>query len=300
MDSFVSVYSGARRSGKTMTMSIRAVNHLLMGEKVWSNYPIRFDWCDENGELTEYKSESLEIEDLITFRQDIRNGVICLDELNLWASARGHASMVNRLLNNWLQLLGHRFLSLYIAIQVVGSLDVFFRQQIDQVTECYDMHYRYRNIPKGVLIYEESTDWSGVFTGRPLYGNRWGTPEWQRNTKTMYLHTRPFWGIYNSWSEVDILKAMTQYRVEREVKVIGRDATGNAVISEDMPVEKRIKMLTDAVMNDNPGGAVLTPGDMIQQLAAFNIKGSMKRMDKYLFDAGWTPNPQTGEYYLGT
>ncbi len=168
-ESNVIVWHGGRGSGKTMSMSVEGYYALLNGDTVWANYPIAFGFRWPQQGVRFYRAQPIAIEDLITFKPEICRGKILLDELNLWASNRGHASMVNRLLNSWLQLIRKRELSLEITTQNFMSLDLMIRWQCDISILCSDNHFRYRHTPPGASIGQLITDESGIMTSQPLF-----------------------------------------------------------------------------------------------------------------------------------
>ena len=283
--SYVELYLGGRGSGKTLSMSVQALLDMLNGKQCWANYPIRFKYRSSDGVVTEFSSHKLEIEDLITFKPDIRDGVICLDELNLWASSRGSMSVVNRLLNSWIQLIRKRKLDIYIACQLLNTLDRIFRDQCDVVIECFDMSHKFRSLPEGALIYHTITDWSGLFTGRPIM--KWDNLEERgRNTRYRYLNARRFWGIYDSWTEFDILQALTQYQVKREVRVI--DQAGNALTFEPAPNidmgNERLGVLRDWLKQTYPGG--ISREDMAKGLREGGYGNTPSEIKKVIWELG--------------
>lgn len=288
-DVFVVIYTGGRGSGKTMSMSVEALIKMVQGQNCWANYPIAADIIMHDGEIRHFESNPIEIEDLISFKDDIRNGIICLDELNLWASARGHAALLNRLLNSWIQLIRHRLLSVYITVQSYWSLDIGIRNQIDIGVACMDLHYKYRNLPKGAVISQRITDYSGVMTGHALntaVGRSQYWNEWNRNTHTRIMRARRFWGVYNSWSEHDILKALTRFRVDRETKVITRDELGNTDIKRQLPMETGIQQFTNRLLDEFPKGNIFDKDEIADRLGTMGIKLG-KRLLPILNDAGW-------------
>jgi len=241
--SIVATFCGGRGSGKTLSMSTEGALRLVAGENVWANYPIAFKYIDKNGKMRILKSRNVDIEDLVSFKTEIRDGAVLLDELNLWAGNRNSQALVNRLLNSWIQIIRHRKLSVFITCQAFESLDKMIRWQTDVVCVCSDLSFRYSNLKEGEYISQRVTDWSGVFTGRPLF--HWNDMEdLARNTATRILHGARFFDIYNTESEYDILKAMTRYEVHRETKIIGRmdDAGFRGLMGEE-----KLKEWTDTM-----------------------------------------------------
>lgn len=268
MKSIVEAYCGGRGSGKTLSMSVAGAFGMKHGKQVWSNYPIKFHTRNENGEKINYESHLIEIEDLITFRKDINNGYVLLDELNLWASNRGSNAIINRLLNSWIQLIRHRKLCIYLTTQAFETLDKVIRWQTDLICECFDLSFKYSNLKEGQLISQKITDYSGVFTGRPLTKLD-DYDQVMRNTTVRILRGIKFHGIYDTMSEFDILKAMTRYEVQRETKVI---ADGQAwEKGYNGYKDSQIATMLDVVKYENPSGVSLKPDELRKMLQENNI-----------------------------
>ncbi len=291
MASVVVVWCGPRGSGKTLSMSVEGAIALVNGMPVWANYPISFDVRYSAGRIVHYESIPVEIEDLITFKPEIRDGLILLDELNLWASNRGHAGMVNRLLNSWIQLIRKRGLSLQITTQSFHSLDIMIRWQCDLSITCKDLHFSNHRLPEGAAIGQRLTDQSGMFTGHDMY--EWGKPgpeEFKRNSRYRTLNGRRFWGIYDSWTEFDILQAMTKYQVNRAVRTIGQDDMTGAYEagSGDWAQD-----LAATIKNDYPRGGVFDQASLFEQLQSRGATGGKRRLANLLESAGFIPDGDT-------
>ncbi len=288
MNNLVRVFCGGRGSGKTLSMSIVGALALIKGYNVFANYPIRFAYRRRDGIRRVCESTPVEIEDLITFKPFIRDGFVLLDELNLWASNRGSSSLVNRLLNGWIQLMRKRNLAVGITVQAFETLDKFLRWQTDMTFVCYDMHYRYRNLPKGALISQRVTDWSGILTGRPVAEGDFQSRErntWYRKLKAMRFH-----GIYATNKEFDILKAMRKVQVERPVTLISADGTA-------MPAEalKGVKEMADTIRQLYPNGARFEASTMAEQLKTWGVNTDADTLDKLLNRTGFKKKNMGGQ-----
>jgi hypothetical protein len=283
MASIVGVFCGGRGSGKTLSMSTEGLLAMASGLQVFANYSIQRSIEFPDGKVVNYKSIPVEIDDLVTFKPEIRDGLVCLDELNLWCSNRGAMSLVNRLLNSWVQLIRKRNLTLYITTQNFESLDRMVRWQCDVTVECYDQHFLYRNLPEGASISQVITDWSGIFSGRALFK----ADDWEARLKNMTARTlsaRRFWGIYNSWSEVDIIKAMTTYQIDRPNRVIG---------AVEMP-ETLKPLVQDLKDSGFTPGTVLSRVDVFRLCRQWGYSGRDRDLDTILCNLGFKQN---GEAY---
>lgn len=279
MASIVVVFAGGRGSGKTLSMSVQALMDMVIHNKtVWANYPVHCDVDTGNSVIKHFKSESVEIDDLVSMRPDICDGIICLDELNLWANNRGAMSICNRMLNAWMQLIRKRRLSIYITVQAFESLDRMIRWQTDITCLCHDMHFVIRQLPEGAYIKQKVCDWSGIFTGNPISSYRYDNNyiyQRERNTRKRYMRGRRFWGIYDSWNEFDIINAMKKFQIEREVKTIGKDEAGNPFVAST-GANGDLSMIIDAMREQK--GVVFERQEVIDIARNCGISGS----DRYL------------------
>lgn len=269
----VMVYWGGRGSGKTLSMTAHAIlDDIKRGKNIFCNYPIEFTYISNNKEVHK-KYPRIEIEDLISFRDDIRDGVIVLDELNLWASSRRSGAVLNQLLNAWIQLIRKRNLSVYVTAQDYGSLDKFIRWQCDISVYCHDMCYHDSRLQPGVCIAQRYVDRSGIIMGQPL----WDGPGWreqeEENSWFLYFHGKPFWGTYDSWGEVDILEAMCKYQVQRQVKLIGQDGTiTDKDIDTTFNSNEGAEVVRDMVKYNYPTGVNVRNGQAMRLLSGLGVQ----------------------------
>jgi hypothetical protein len=216
------VYCGARRNGKTLSMTIEGVTSLINGENVWSNYPIEFDFRNKKGDINHYKSYPIDMPDLLAIQKTntIRDGKILLDEWNLFCNARRSGALSSVIFSGVVQLIGKRNLSLYISAQDFQTLDRNIRWQCDITVECFDLFFKYRNLKKGSFISQTITDWSGVLTGHAL--KKWDDYQTRlRNTQSRIARGTPFFDCYPTGFEYDVLDVMsTKYNIERQEMVI--------------------------------------------------------------------------------
>lgn len=283
-------YTGGRGSGKTLSMTTEGALNLIRGFDVWANYPLGFNFLHPSGETKRYDAKEITIQDLGNFNPGIRNGYILLDELNLWLSSRRSQSLINHLANGWFQLLRKRKLAVFITCQFFHTLDKGLREQTDLITECFDLHYRYNSLKKGQSISQLITSYSGFGTGRPLYKMD-DHLAWKRNTKARILHGLPFWTIYDSWNEYDIIKAMTKYEVKRDTVVINglEDSGPRTGILRQEAVNEMTQTIYEV------GEKVQYSSDeMREQLTEWGVLGELPQNGPLLKKAGWVYDYRKG------
>ena len=284
------VFTGGRGSGKTLSMSTEGACNLIQGYNVWANYPLGFNFRHPSGEIKRYDAQEITIKDLGNFNPEIRNGYILLDELNLFLSSRRSQSLINHLANGWFQLLRKRKLSVYITCQFFHTLDRGIREQSDLIIECFDLSFKYAGLKPGQSISQMITSYSGYGTGRPLFKMD-DQEQWKRNTRARILHGLPFWNVYDSWSEYDILKALTKYEVERETVVINglEDSGQRTGILQQQSVNEMTQTIHEVSNN-----VQYSSDEMITQLAGWGIRGGLKQVGALLKKAGWEYDHRKG------
>jgi len=212
----VKVYLGGRGSGKTLSMSAAGGRALLRGRPVWSNYPISVKYKDPAGEIHTYRSQLIDISDLLEIQQrDVirgtaqKPGLVLLDEWNLFMNSRRSVNLASTIFSGVVQLIRKRHLSFYITTQDFMTLDKNIRWQCDITVSCFDLSYRYSNIKPGYVISQRMTDWTGVHTGRSI-SEKGDYHELIRNTRNrLFVKASNYHGSYDTGFEYDVLSALT-------------------------------------------------------------------------------------------
>lgn len=205
------VFEGSRGSGKTLSMSYMALCYLVKRHKVWSNYKIAFDYGWPGGTIEHFESMPLDMSALYTFDSSLSSGIVCIDELNLWASNRRSMSVANRLLNSVMQLIRKRRLTFMFTCQNFNWLDSQIRWQTDSLISCQDQHFMYPGrYGKGVMIHQAWKDMSGVNTGYPYSqtGKAYG----------VFFFGKRYWNIYDTEAEFDVLDATRAVKISSQPK----------------------------------------------------------------------------------
>ena len=194
--------------------------------------------------------------------------------------------MINQLAGGWFQLMRKRKLSVYITCQFFHTLDKLIKEQTDLIIECFDLSFKYPNLKPGQSISQLITSYSGYGTGRPLYKMD-NIHEWKRNTRSRILHGLPFWNVYDSWSEYDILKALTRYEVKRDTVVI--DGTGDNGGFRGVQAQEKIKEMTQLICEVKGQGIKYSSDEMRSQLKEWGVELDLMATGagRLLKNAGW-------------
>lgn len=289
------VNTGGRGSGKTLSSSTNAAIELIQGYEVYTNYPLAFSFRYPWGEVKRFEAKEITIHDIATFNPEIRNAKIKLDELNLWLSSRRSQALINHLANGWLQLLRKRSLDIEINCQFFHTLDKGIREQSDVIVECFDLSFRYPQLKPGQCISQTITSYSGYGTGRALYKMD-DVEQWKRNTRSRILHGYPFWNVYDSWTEYDILKALSKYEVERETIVI--DQSGDTKNRTNGLIKKAISEMTQTIYDIKGANAEYSTEEMLTQLKDWGVDLNIRTVGQFLKQAGWVYKPRhSGNIY---
>jgi len=295
--SIVAVYCGGRGSGKTLSMTAEGCLAMIAGKNVWSNYPIRVSYRDKNGEVQTYHSKPIDMPDLIAMQRvdEIRDGLVILDEWSLFCNSRRSGAQGNLIFGGIVQLIRKRGLSFYISSQDFHVLDRNIRWQCDITVQCFDLCFRYHNLQEGQVISQMVTDWSGVFTGKPLLS--WGRSidEYERNkaTKTrMLLKAKLFWDTYQTGFEYDVLEVMSRrYNLQRndyEVSTVGDNGGFDATLLTDY----RAGLISAGVTR-------ISSDDLRSGLADMGLEGDLRgHMGQKLKALGFQYRPgRAGNFY---
>jgi len=200
IDSYVIVWHGPRRGGKTVSQSTQSGIDMINGRNVWSNYPISFQYRSRYDHiLRDYSSQPLDYDALLHQDSQFEGGVISWDEPALWLFARSFQSKVNKLFSLIITLMGKMEMNYYFTCQFLSLLDKNVRMQMDALIFCSDLSFKYHQLERGTTIGQLLQDMSGRFTG-----------DMYENTNDVYQQTffcKPFWPIYDTKATFDVIKA---------------------------------------------------------------------------------------------
>jgi hypothetical protein len=199
-------YTGPRGGGKSLEMAyIACRDYLIRGRPVWSNIPIKIELKLPNNEVVVAESIPLDVKSFFSLAEDLRGGLVCIDELELYAEARRSGSNKNLLLTYIIMQTRKRALSFFFTIQQPMWADNRLRFMSDIMIRSRDIAFTpwgfEKKINQGQYFSMVVEDWSGMLTGYRYQETGY--------TQTFCLWGVPVWGMYNSYDVVDVFDAMT-------------------------------------------------------------------------------------------
>ena len=200
--------TGPEGGGKTLLMAYFGLLHKAYGGRLLT-FP-GFEVTDGKGKVI---SEQLDIDQWITMPPELRDALICIDEVQNFFNSRRHMSVMNYLFANLAAQRRHRNIGIMYTVQDWGWLDDRLRWLTHVLITCKDLYWspwgKEQGLKRGELISASFWDVKGFFTGTP-----W-TPGPQR-----LLQAKNIWPHYNSWADVDIWSGLTKVELKRPRTVI--------------------------------------------------------------------------------
>lgn len=194
-------FTGSRGSGKTLSM-VHWVKQRVKKDprtRVWSNFKIHFS---DNGSINGWQSFPLEMDYLLEFSQDLRNGIVVIDELELFVDSMRGNTIMNRLIGYLTMQTRKRNLGVYFGIISFFWADRRLRFLTDMIFQCRDLattpYGLKRRLPRGHHIIWKPVDYSGELTGvRKMY------------LPTRILNAKGYWNNYDTYETMDPYQAFT-------------------------------------------------------------------------------------------
>ena len=268
-NSLVACWDGPRGGGKTLAMTADACAKLLSGQKVWSNYPIKFisDYGQWPGVWKEYKSEPIDMDSIYTMASSIRGGWVYIDEAYLWSNSRRSQSLANILINGEMAMIRKRKLSFGLTTQQFEWLDKQLRFQTDVLTSCFDLHFKYPKLPPGTMIALDIKDLSGRLTGFSFH----------KTGKVIQkqLSAQGFWKCYSTDQEFDVLAARRSIKMTGGARMLRASADGGSYITDDDQQKSHLANMVGEVLADFKNRGQLSPlrDELIPAIENKGIKG---------------------------
>jgi hypothetical protein len=276
-------------------MAVEAAAALINGQRVFSNILIDFYFSEvEGGEVQRFTSEPLDMEALYVLDSGVRDCLVCIDEVNLWADSWSTRAVSAQAIVTLFQQIRKRTLSFYLTTQNFTWLNNRLRWQTDLHVACRDFSHGHSGIERGAFVTQRLYDMSGIFTGEPYTEEREYREE-RRNVVDRMLFGKPFWNIYDSYHEFSQDEYNTKYVRSRDTKVI----RNGQVTTMDSPGELagKAKFMADCMAAENIGNKI-TMEQMRAYLPTYGIDIDLKQCGRYLKAAGFElKRSRQGNYY---
>jgi len=208
-DSYMIVYHGPIRGGKTVSMTADIATDMLNGRQAFTNYPIEFDYQeDEDSPIKHYASEELIPDELLLidkpeFKKKYTDCVIGWDEGALSLPAREFASAQNKLTSQTMLLRGKLEASIYFTVQYLSMWERNMRLQEDTLVFCHDLSFKFTNLERGSTISQAFQDMSGRSTGETFDESQM----YYRQT----FRAKMFWPIYDTKRTFSVVRDKIKY-----------------------------------------------------------------------------------------
>ncbi len=220
-ESWVWCFTGPKRAGKTSYMTYLAEKcAYLYDKRIISNYPIAFTIRYQDGTLRKFESEDMDIGKMLTQDADYRGCLLVLDEAPRTINRLATMTWKNRLLDMWLQQIGHDEISLLYASQNEeldrGWVDGALRFQTDILVRCRDASRRYprAGYERGAMVLADLIDKSGQWTGYSYY-------ERPRVFRRRIL-TKLIWNTFDTHEHIDVMESLARVKINAPTFEIGQ------------------------------------------------------------------------------
>ncbi len=292
--SIEAVIVGPRGSGKTLLLThfgiefmerawilgqlrkVRHNNNLFPRKKanIWANYSIKGLFRPPGySKAILLSSLPLDIERLITWQPEFRDGYIIYDEIDQDADRQDWMAQLPKLLVKGIKLMRHRNLSLYASLQFIDELNIRLYKQADIVIQTRDLAFtpfgRDMNLATGEIASTSWIDRSGIMTGEAFDDSH--------QVYQLRFFGKRYWGNYATRHEFDVMRP--KYKVKSEV----REITTVAQAEEEEKGRQAIYTAIAYFVYDKPG---------------VKIK-STDFMDKYRALGGTWANVMVGKFLKG-
>ena len=285
-DSYIIGFFGPKGSGKTLAMTYFALKAMILYKfKCWASpgYAIKFQ-TGKDGDRQTYESEPLDMGKFYSMDQEITRGLVCIDELPVFAESRASNRLQNRLIDYTLMQVRKRRLNFFYTSQNPEWVDKRIRWSTDIGIFCEDLsRIMSKGEKRGELIRLYMMDWSGQWTGRP----------YERTGKVIKKDVRyanKIWPVYDSWEVVDAIEASRGVELKLDKYVIGDvDSNGDGRYSAE-----EIEVFVDNMRNQ---GATEVSSNELWQALSLKNQGDRKKIGGYLKKAGVRKRQiSTGDY----
>lgn len=263
-DSFVTIWHGPRRGGKSVSMAAEECIQLLNGRRVFADSPVQFLWPNDDGSWSKYASEPLDYKELIFAMDDpelkkkFTGAIIAWDEVDKWLFSRNFQSVFSKITSQFITLIGKLEMTFLMTAQFIHLVDKNIRVQVDSEIECTDLSFMYPHLGRGTNIGWLAKDMSGRYTGR-MY----------QDTGTEYqttFYAMPFWEVYDTKKAPSILDSMQKIEIKAEKQVWDLRGGGED-LEEDLAAyrsDENIMIIEHLVEEIRDSGTYYTKAELLK------------------------------------
>lgn len=239
--------TGPEGAGKTCLMTYFGLLHHARGGKLLT-FP-GYEITDGHGGKV---SEPLDIDQWVTMPPELRDALICIDEIQNFFNSYHHMAVLNYLFTNLAAQRRHRNIGVIYTVQDWGWLDNRIRWLTHVLIVCSDLYWspwgKEQEVKRGELIRANFFDIKGFFTGEP----------WSPGPQFL-LKAKQIWNHYNSFADVDVWSGLTKVEFKKQKMVLDlrgqpEEGSGGAaapVQGKPSTIESDTELLTD--LANTPG-----------------------------------------------
>ena len=218
-DSFVQMYWGPRRGGKSASMAYDCASSLLAGKRVFADSPVAFNFqLEEDGPIYHYATEPLDYVELIMANEDkelkkkYMGSLVAWDEVDKWMFSRNFQSVFSKIISQFVTLIGKLEMSFVLTAQFMHLVDKNIRMQVDAECRCVDLSFKYTQLQRGSTIGQTWMDKSGRMTGTEY--------DYDNETYQQTFFAKIVWDIYDTKRAPSLAEALQKVEIRQQKKII--------------------------------------------------------------------------------
>jgi len=254
-------FVGPEGGGKSTAMTYHALLHKAKGGRVctFPGYDI-YDGLKTDSKGNRIKlSSPIDIQKFITMSYELKDTLICIDEIQNFMDSSKHMTLINQLMGYVGMQRRKMNLGIFYTVQNWMWLYNRMRWLTHLLTYCFDLRWspwgRENGIKRGEMVRLTTFDCKGFITGKPWQPLQ---PKLLRATK---IHD-----CFESYAVIDIFEGFRKIEVKRPIDVI--DLRPPEEIARELDRETRSAILAgDQVENEELLSALAAQGVKVGTLA---------------------------------
>jgi hypothetical protein len=283
--SLVIVYTGPKRSGKSLLMVHRAVWDMASGRTVWSNIPIHTPKFLVDKGFPYREAKPLDWNSFYLLSEEYQEGTVCLDEAVYTDDSRSSLTMKNKLINTIMNQVGHRSLNVYYTVKSHSWMDRRLVFETDLRIECFDLALstwgRKNGLTRGKVIKLIYYDLSGAVTGY-----RYEDSKRPFNTKLFNVGDK-YWDAYDTKRIVGLEEVFTGVKVDLQQRVISnKKAVDQDLLNALYQIASQVR--------ENSADMTGKCSDYWDLVYRVGIDGDPRHLGKYMRLLGVDKKPKRG------